>query len=465
VSRESEKPTPTPEPTLHPEAAELTRLARRSLGHLTPTQHARGFAALRMRLVRRGQPSAAIALALGGLGAVAAVALLAPRTLHRAPAPLAALTYQVDEGTVDADGAIRARRDGAPALEFVDGTVIKLAPGTSGRVASVDARGAHVSIREGSAHVSVVPKPQARWLIDAGPFQIAVHGTAFTATWDEASGRLDVRLEHGLVSVTGPVANGPIPVRTGQHLTVTVKEARVFLRDEGADELATAEPSGLEPGAGSKTAGTVVAHGAEAHLPRAARPAPRTWAVALSSGDFEGIVAEAERDLGRALGQRSTDELAALADAARYLRKDDVARRALHAQRRRFPGSPRAADAAFFLGRLDENGGGLEQALHWYDRYLAEAPQGSYAAEALGRKMITVREAAGPAAAREVAGEYVRRFPHGSYAGAAQALRRDSRETGSSERPPHSGSPEWGPRARPSSSREVRNPSEGSGQD
>ena len=102
-----------------------------------------------------------------------------------------------------------------------------------------------------------------------------------------------------------------------------------------------------------------------------------------------------------------------------------MARRALHAQRRRFPGSARATDAAFFLGRLDENGGGLARALHWYDRYLEESPDGSYTAEALGRKMIAVRELSGPAAARDVAEEYVRRFPRGSYAGAARALRRD----------------------------------------
>ena len=157
----------------------------------------------------------------------------------------------------------------------------------------------------------------------------------------------------------------------------------------------------------------------------AVRGMSRSWAAALSAGDFDEILAEAERDLGRALAARNTDELAALADAARYRRHDDVARRALHAQRRRFPTSPRAADAAFFLGRLDENGGGLARALGWYDRYLSESPGGSYAAEALGRKMIAIREVSGPTAARDVADEYIRRFPRGSYAGAAEALRRD----------------------------------------
>ena len=93
--------------------------------------------------------------------------------------------------------------------------------------------------------------------------------------------------------------------------------------------------------------------------PKNTRPqrAGRSWTAALSAGDFDAILEDAERDIGRVLASRGTEDLAALADAARYRRHDDVARRALLAQRRRFAGSPRAADAAFFLGRLDENGG------------------------------------------------------------------------------------------------------------
>ena len=149
----------------------------------------------------------------------------------------------------------------------------------------------------------------------------------------------------------------------------------------------------------------------------------KSWTAALSAGDFDTILEDAERDIGHTLATRGTEDLAALADAARYRRHDDVARRALLAQRRRFAGSPRAADAAFFLGRLDENGGrGHGPALAWYERYLDEAPRGSYVAEALGRKMIAVEEIHGAAAARNVAEQYLRRFPRGSYAGAARAL-------------------------------------------
>jgi hypothetical protein len=152
--------------------------------------------------------------------------------------------------------------------------------------------------------------------------------------------------------------------------------------------------------------------------------ATRSWTAALSAGDFDAILEDAERDIGHVLASRGTEDLAALADAARYRRHDDVARRTLLAQRRRFSGSPRAADAAFFLGRLDENGGrGAGPALAWYERYLDEAPHGSYVAEALGRKMMAVEELHGAAAARNVAEQYLRQFPRGSYAGAARALR------------------------------------------
>ena len=190
-----------------------------------------------------------------------------------------------------------------------------------------------------------------------------MHGTVFTGAWDEAQQRLDVQLERGLVSVTGPVTSGPIAVRTGQHLTVTLKQSQVLLRDHRrvVDELtptATRTTASRPPskrrapvpsrrGAGSRA---VAAKAARARARGAGRPrCPPATSTASSP--------RRSATSGARSASRGTDDLAALADAARYRRHDDVARRALLAQRRRFPGSPRAADAAFFLGRLDENGG------------------------------------------------------------------------------------------------------------
>ena len=75
------------------------------------------------------------------------------------------------------------------------------------------------------------------------------------------------------------------------------------------------------------------------------------------------------------------------------------------------------------LTRLeDESKGGADAALRWYDRYLAEAPDGAYASEALGRKMMTLRRMGQDAEASEIAADYLRRFPIGTYAHAARPL-------------------------------------------
>jgi hypothetical protein len=430
---------------LGPRAAALAALARRSLGQLTPSEHLRGRESLRARLALRRRIVWSLSLAGAGVAAFAAVVLI-PRVLHRSEngPPLG---YRLEGGALAADGRIEARADVEPALRFADGTVIALARGTKGRLAEVDGRGAHVAIADGTASVNVVPKPHARWRVDAGPFVINVHGTVFSAAWNEATGRLDVRLERGSVSVEGPVTGGPIAMRAGQRLTVAMRQSRVLLRgiDDHEGDLAETDTTVAAPVAevapppvlATATATPLLAPAPPAAVAPAPAPirvatrqarATRSWPSALASGDFATIIAEAEHDLPRALEASSSDDLAALADAARYRRQDDLARRALDAQRRRFQGSPRAADAAFFLGRLDEkDGAGLVHALRWYDRYLNEAPRGSYVAEALGRKMVAVRDLYGVAQARTVAEEYVRRFPRGSYAGAAQALRDQAR--------------------------------------
>ena len=417
---------------LRPPAAALAAVARRSLGQMSPAERARGLGIVRARLTGRRQRTR-WALALGGLGVAAAALVLVPRIARRADNLLPALSYRIEGGVLGADGAIDgAAAEATPALRFGDGTVITLERGTKGRLAAVDRHGAHLAIADGAARVDVVPKPHARWQIDAGPFAIHVHGTVFRAAWDEATGKLDVRLERGLVSVEGPVTGGSISLHTGQRLTIALRQGRVLvralddrdeIRDDDAPAAETPAPSAAAPLA-PPPAAAARAPGRPALAPAAAAHLGRTWTAALAEGDFAFIVEDAERDLPRALRSRSSEDLAALADAARYRRRDDMARRALEAQRRRFPRSTRAADAAFFLGRLDENdGAGLIHALKWYDRSLAEAPAGAYAAEALGRKMVALRELYGTAAARTVADDYVRRFPRGSYAGAAQALR------------------------------------------
>jgi hypothetical protein len=437
----SARPSEDPDVSMPVGTAELARLARKNLGRLSDAQHERGLTAVRGFPARRHTERRRRWLVAGGATSAMAIAafLLAPRVMQRMHAGPPALAVEVESGAIGPAGAIVARGAEPAALHFGDGTVIRLGTETRGRLAEIDGHGAHVAIDNGSAHVSVVHKPQARWLIDAGPYRITVHGTVFSASWNEAQQRLDVKMERGLVSVAGPVTNGPIAVRAGQALTVKLKRSQVLLRDLDRDEVVAdvdadangdtdadatvAAPTEEEGSAPIAAVAPLPAVRARVAAKVARTQRGRSWTAALSIGDFDTILDEAERDIGRVLATRGTEDLAALADAARYRRHDDVARRALLAQRRRFAGSPRAADAAFFLGRLDENGGrGHGPALAWYERYLDEAPRGSYVEEALGRKMIAVEELHGAGAARNVAEQYIHRFPHGSYSGAAHAL-------------------------------------------
>jgi TolA-binding protein len=144
----------------------------------------------------------------------------------------------------------------------------------------------------------------------------------------------------------------------------------------------------------------------------------------VAAGRWDRVLTEVDRaGVKQTLAHASSEDLLALADAARYRRRTGLARAALLAERGRFPGSPSALDAAFLLGRLEEaRQGEIGEAVRWYDTYLAGAPTGTYASEALGRKMMATQGLHRPAAAESLAREYLRRFPAGPYAGAAREL-------------------------------------------
>ena len=150
--------------------------------------------------------------------------------------------------------------------------------------------------------------------------------------------------------------------------------------------------------------------------------APRTWS-AITSGDAARVVEQAEaHGLDETLLEVDSTALSALADAARYSGRPEIAVRALTASRQRFPKTPFAHAAAFFLGRLADDRGAVAEGLVWYRRYLGEMPDGPYAAEALGRKMLAVERLSGREASSSVAREYVTRFPNGTYMLQAHAI-------------------------------------------
>lgn len=200
----------------------------------------------------------------------------------------------------------------------------------------------------------------------------------------------------------------------------------------GAPAVAPAAPSSSSFAAPATPPSSLAAAIAPSAIASAAPPPPSplpairrasSWPKKVAAGDFKRVVAEAEdRGIDETLGEVGLGDLVALADAARYAGKSDLARRAMLAQRSRFPTSAEAHAAAFLLGRLADDGGTAKaEAIRWYDRYLAESPQGAFAAEALGRKMSALFRSRDPSA-QKVAAEYLRLYPEGPYAPAAREI-------------------------------------------
>ena len=149
-----------------------------------------------------------------------------------------------------------------------------------------------------------------------------------------------------------------------------------------------------------------------------------SWSKLVASGDFANVVREAESEgVPHALANRPLADLRALGDASRYSGNSALARRAYSTLRARFASSSDALTAAFLLGRIaEEQDHSGADATRWYDEYLAKAPGGAFASDALGRKMLLVSKSQGTVAARPLAARYLQEFPGGPYAAAARAL-------------------------------------------
>jgi TolA-binding protein len=388
-------------------------------------------------LVRRSARKSRKRFVLSVAGVVTAlgIALLARRWLDSRH--VAALSYTVESGQIGRGGIVEGNGGSEPRLRFSDGTEVLFFPGSSGQVRSIDEHGARVAVT-GKAKVDVVHWRGSHWLFDVGPFLITVKGTSFTAEWNEHEERLEIVLKTGTVAVSGPSADEAITLRAGQRLIVSMRNNEFVIRDIDSK----ADPAAVAAAA-SRPWGEEVVPPTPLQIDEAPsskpsnRAAPReraqpaigsratTWTAELNAGRFAVILGQAEqRGLQRSLDGASSDDLAALADAARYSRREDIARAALAAQRRRFPATPHANDAAFLLGRLEEAAQHFEVALGWYERCLNESPGGGYTSEALGRKMTLVERLQGASRARPFAEEYLRRFANGTYAAPARALAR-----------------------------------------
>ena len=148
-----------------------------------------------------------------------------------------------------------------------------------------------------------------------------------------------------------------------------------------------------------------------------------SWQSLVSKGRFQSVVEAAEtRGIDNCLQSCSVADIRALADAARYTGHSNIAERSLLAIRQRAPAGGQRSAAAFLLGRTSESRGQAAAASNWYDNYLAESPNGEFAADALAGKMRVTRQSQGNAAAKPIAMQYLQRYPNGVHADTARKI-------------------------------------------
>jgi TolA-binding protein len=398
------------EPPNEEGARSLGRLPRLLEGGVSESEHAAGRE--RLLLSFGSERSARLRWLVAAL--VVAMAAAVAIVVLRQPARL---DYRVS-GPLVAEGEwLGVAQDRGPlSLTFSEGTEMELGPGSKGRVTDVTGEGARVVLGTGLLHARVVHRARTHWTVVAGPYSIEVTGTAFDVGWSTGGERLELTLHDGSVVVRGPSLHDGIRVAAGQCLVAHARTGGAELSSLFAAEAAVDLPAKAPDAAPAEPV-------ASAEEPQ---PSPRSgaaWSELLAAGNFRGVLAAAEaRGIDATLNRGSLADLGALADAARYAHDRGLAKRGLLAERTRFPASEQARAAAFLLGRMADATGSQSDALHWYDEYLSESPHGSFAAEALGRKLVALVRAGAAKDAQAAAKAYLERFPRGAHAAYAREV-------------------------------------------
>jgi transmembrane sensor len=362
----------------------------------------------------RARSHAWMALVAAALVAVCALVLL----------PTGSLQFEVDGTRGRASEWMAAPAKGASELRFSDGTELELRDEGRARVEDLDARGARVVVERGTIEARVVHRPDTRWLVQAGPFDVRVTGTRFVTSWDPAAGRFLLVLEEGSVMVTGPSWRGERSLRAGESIDLHVPSATVA-SVPSADVVAV--PDAVAPRASSEPRAS-----ARSSAPTDALRAPHAQPGASVEVAADVSVLDRVRSLASQNAYREAYDLAAGAgllaadaDAATTALLADVSRLSGHAAsarellgrlRSRFPASRHASEAAFLLGRMDFDAGQTGSAQRWFTAYLSERPDGPLAMDVRGRMLECVMRSGDEDAVRAEALRYLARHPSGPHA-------------------------------------------------
>jgi TolA-binding protein len=218
-----------------------------------------------------------------------------------------------------------------------------------------------------------------------------VTGTHLDVSWAPDTGKFELSVSRGSVLVQGPFIQGPQEVRAGQVCRVDLTRRLMELGQLTAEHAERSTPV-----AAVAPTSEAVTTAAPAEAPAAQPPS--------SPGNAHAVSAESWLEAAR---------------VARLAGRPAEERAALLACRKRAPGQPPAAQAAYLLGRASA----AAEAAKWFETYLREQPRGLLAREASGRLIESYRAASNTGAAQTAASRYLARYPNGPHASLArQAL-------------------------------------------
>lgn len=391
----------------------LARLGEEVSRDLEETRTANGGASrVRARIVTRAPlRSRRPRLRVGRIaGALAMVAMMVLGVGFGLASRSRALTFN---GNVGAFMAAPEAND-LP-LSFSDGTRVVLAPSTRARVSEISPKGARILVESGKLHADVVHTGDAKWAVEAGPFEVRVTGTSFDVTWDPKDEAIVVALSEGSVVVTGCTLGEGKRVVRGEELRVSCKQPSATLA-ASPESTGSVTPAVL-PDAPADLA-------VDLPVPAASAPSASPVKAPASAVSMpRPVVAPIDP-------QPTAGELLAAADAARYQGDFDRAIESLQAVRRRFAGTDAAASAAFELGRITFDARrDFARAGDWFDTYLRERPNGAFAREALGRALEARHRAGDPTQAEHLAVRYLAAYPDGPHAKLARKISAPGQQT------------------------------------
>lgn len=362
------------------------------------------LARLHAEIGRRGAPTRASLARSLALGAVVGLVVALVGVWFVGPAePLVASA----RGDSVAVGALLSAAHERVPISFSDGTLLSLERDSRARIVRLDEQGAELALERGTLRAAVVPRPNARWVVAAGPFEIRVTGTRFDASWDPSRELLRVVMQEGSVRVTGACLSEPRALGAGDvsEFSCASKSTAVAAQPEPAGARLPQPPVAPRPSV----------------KPRAATPDWRE--LARESRFKQALVAAESAGYSGLCARLSAADVLELGNVARLAGNPARAAEAYLAARQRFAGSGTAASAAFQLGRIAFDGArDYASARRWFDAYLAEAPGGGLAQEALGRRMEAEHRSGDRVAAKASAERYLARFPGGAHAALAQSL-------------------------------------------